>query len=75
MDQILGARLEAEGGRLCRAVIEYILTCFRSHDPAISLEPVIAGPVADTEDAAREGVQGVVELVAERFQRDPADDE
>jgi hypothetical protein len=42
---------------------------------AISLEPVIAGPVADTEDAAREGVQDVVELVAKRFQRDPADDE
>eukprot|EP00267_Zea_mays_P045772 XP_020398100.1 serine/arginine repetitive matrix protein 1-like [Zea mays] len=26
LDQILGARLEAEGGRLCWAVIEYILT-------------------------------------------------
>jgi hypothetical protein len=38
------------------------------------LEPVIAGPVADTEDATWEGVQGAVELVAERFQRDPADD-
>jgi hypothetical protein len=56
-------------------VIEYILTCFRSHDLAISLEPVIAGPVADTEDTAQEAVQGAVELVAERFQRDPADDE
>jgi hypothetical protein len=75
LDQILGARLEAEGGRLCRAVIEYILTCFRSHDPAISLEPVIVGPVIDTEDATREGVQGAIELVSERFQRDPADDE
>jgi hypothetical protein len=74
LDQILGARLEAEGGRLYQAVIEYILTCFRSHDPAISLEPVIAGPVADTEDVAREGVQGTVEVVAGRFQRDPADD-
>jgi hypothetical protein len=67
LDQILSARLEAEGGRLCRAVIEYILTCFQSHDPSISLEPVIAGPVADTEDAAREAVQDVIELVAERF--------
>ena len=67
LDHILGARLEAEGGRLYWAVIEYILTCFRSHDPAISLEPMIAGPVVDTEDTAREGVQGVVELVAERF--------
>jgi hypothetical protein len=51
LDQILGARLEAEGGRLCQAVIKYILTCFWSHDLAISLEPMIAGPVADTEDA------------------------
>jgi hypothetical protein len=75
LDQILGARLEAEGGRLCRAVIEYILTCFRSHDPTISLEPMIAGLVADTKDAAREAVQDVVELVAEHFQQDPADDE
>jgi hypothetical protein len=75
LDQILGTRLEAESSRLCRSVIEYILTCFRSHDPAISLVPVIAGPVADTEDAAREGIQDVVDAVAERFQWDPADDE
>jgi hypothetical protein len=74
LDQILGARLEAEGSKLCRAVVEYVLTCFRSHDPAISLAPVIAGPVAATEDVARESVQDVVELVAERFHRDPADD-
>jgi hypothetical protein len=31
------------------------------------LEPVIAGPVADTKDAAREGIQDAVDLVAERF--------
>jgi hypothetical protein len=60
-------RLEAEGGKLCRTVVEYILTCFQSHDPAISLAPVIAGPVATTEDATRESVQDAVELVAERF--------
>jgi hypothetical protein len=74
LDQILGARLEAEGGKLCRAVVEYVLTCFRSHDPAISLEPVITGPVATIENATRESVQDIVELVAERFQCDPADD-
>jgi hypothetical protein len=74
LDQILGARLEAEGSKLCRAMVEYVLTCFQSHDPAISLALVIAGPVAATEDAARESGQDVVELVAERFQRDPADD-
>jgi hypothetical protein len=39
------------------------------------LVPVIAGPVANTEDAAQEGVQDDVDAVAERFQRDPADDE
>jgi hypothetical protein len=74
LDQILGACLEAEGGKLYRAVVEYVLTSFRSHNPAISLAPVIASPVATTEDAARESVQDAVELVAERFQRDPADD-
>jgi hypothetical protein len=67
LNQILGARLEDEGSRLYRAVIEYILTCFRSHDPAISLGTVIAGPVADTEDAARGSVQDVVDMVAKRF--------
>jgi hypothetical protein len=67
--------MEAKGDRLCRTVVEYILTCFESHDPAISLEPMIAGPVADTEDAAREGIKDVVELVVDRFQRDPTDDE
>jgi hypothetical protein len=55
-------------------VVEYVLTCFRSHDPTISLASMIAGPVAAIEDAARESVQDTVELVAERFQRDPADD-
>jgi DNA repair exonuclease SbcCD ATPase subunit len=75
LDQVLGACLEAEGGRLCRSAIEYVMTCFRSHDPTISLGPVIAGPVADTEDAAREGVQDAVDAVVERFQRDPVDDE
>jgi hypothetical protein len=74
LDQILGACLEAEGSRLCRAVIEYILTCFRSHDPAISLGPVITGPVADTEDAARGSVQDAVDVVAQHFQRDPTDE-
>jgi hypothetical protein len=75
LDQILGARLEAEGSRLCWSAVEYVLTCFRSHDPAASLGPVIAGLVADTEDAAREGMQDVVDVVVGRFQRDPTDDE
>jgi hypothetical protein len=75
LDQILGAHLEAEGSKLCRAVVEYVLTCFQSHDPAISLAPVIDGLVAATKDAARESVQDVVETVAARFQSDPANAE
>jgi hypothetical protein len=74
LDQILGARLESGVSKLCRAVVEYVQTCFRSHDPAISLAPAITGSVSATEDATRESVQDAVELVAERFQRDPADD-
>jgi hypothetical protein len=34
---------------------------------------VIVGPVADTEDAAREVIQDVVETTTARFQHDPAD--
>jgi hypothetical protein len=75
LDQILGARLEAEGSRLYRAVVDYVLTCFRSHDPAMSLAPVLDGPVATTEDVTQESVQDTVETVAARFQRDPADAE
>jgi hypothetical protein len=75
IDQILGARLEAKGSRLCRAVVDYVLTCFRSHDLAMSLAPVLDGPVAATEDTARESVQDAMETVAARFQRDPADAE
>jgi hypothetical protein len=70
LDQILGACLKAEGSRLCRAVVDYVLMCFRSHDPAMSLAPVLDGPVAATEDAARESVQDAMETVAVRFQRD-----
>jgi hypothetical protein len=75
LDQILGAHLEAEGSKLCLAVVEYVLTCFQSHDPAISLALVIDGLVAATKDAARESVQDAVETVAARFQRDPANAE
>jgi hypothetical protein len=75
LDQILGACLEAEGSRLCQAMVDYVLTCFRSHDLAMSLALVLDGLVAATEDAARESVQDVVETVAARFQRDSADAE
>jgi hypothetical protein len=73
--------MEAEGGRHCRAVVDYVLTCLRSHDSAMPLEPVIAGPVAAREDvvwesaqdAVWESAQVIVGTVAARFLRDPAD--
>jgi hypothetical protein len=50
-------------------VVDHVLTCFRSHDPAISLTLVLEGPVLEAEAAAQEGVQEVVEIVASRFER------
>jgi len=53
--------------------VEHVLTCFRSHNPAISLAPIVNGLVAEAEDSARESVQEVVDIVAAHFQREPAD--
>ena len=57
LETVLAGQLEAEGRELIQMVAEHILTCLRSHDPAISLAPVVNGPVADTEGAARESVR------------------
>ena len=73
LEQILVGHLEAEGGELCRIVAEYILTCLRSHDPTISLAPVVDGPVAEMEASARESVREVIDFVAAYFKREPAD--
>ena len=73
LEQVLVGHLEAEGRELCRMVAEYILTCLWSHDPAISLAPVVDGPVAETEASARESVREVVDFVAAYFKREPAD--
>ena len=73
LEQVLAGHLEAEGRELIRMVAEHILTCLRSHDPAISLAPVIDGPVAETEASARESVRDVVDFVAAYFKREPAD--
>ena len=54
-------------------VAEHILTCLRSYDPAISLAPVLDGPVAETEAAARDSVREVIDFVATYFKREPAD--
>jgi hypothetical protein len=63
--------LEAEGRVVARGMAEYILTSFRSHDPAVQLTPVLVGPLRATAAAAREGVQEAVDLVAARLRRRP----
>jgi hypothetical protein len=50
-------------------VVDHVLTCFQSHDPTVSLTPVLEGPVPEAEAAARERIQEVVEIVASRFER------
>jgi hypothetical protein len=38
-------------------VVDHVLTYFRSHNPAISLTPVLEGTISEAEAAAGEGVQ------------------
>jgi len=73
LEPVLAGQLEAKGRELIRMVAEHILTCLRSHDPAISLAPVVDGPVVETEAAARDSVREVVDFVAAYFKREPAD--
>ena len=60
-------RLATEGRQLGREVTEHILTCFRSWDPSISLDPVLKGPVLEREEGARAGVQDVIDAVVQQF--------
>ena len=73
LEPVLAGQLEAEGRELIRMVAEHILTCLRSHDPAISLAPVVNGSAAETEAAAPDSVREVVDFVAAYFKREPAD--
>ena len=73
LEPVLAGQLEAECRELIRMVAEHILTCLRSHDPAISLAPVVDGPVAETEASAPEGVRDVVDFIAAYFKREPTD--
>ena len=73
LEPVLAGQLEAEGHELIRMVAEHILACLRSHDPAISLAPVVDGLVAETETSARESVWDVVDFVAAYFKREPVD--
>ncbi|XP_025791884.1 uncharacterized protein LOC112873071 [Panicum hallii] len=69
LESTLVARLEAKGRELARMVVDHVLTCFWSHDPTISLTPVLEGPAPEVEAAAQVGVQEAVEIVAAHFER------
>ena len=73
LEPVLASQLEAESRELIWMVAEHILTYLRSHDPAISLTPVVDGPVAETEAAARDSVREVVDFIAAYFKREPAE--
>jgi hypothetical protein len=42
--------------------------------PQVSPEPVVQGPIAEVEEAARVGIQDVVKLIAEQFERQPEEE-
>jgi hypothetical protein len=63
--------LETEGRAVARGMVEYILTSFRSHDPAIQLTPVLVGPLRATAAATQEGVQEAADMVVARIRRRP----
>jgi hypothetical protein len=63
--------LETEGRAVARGMAEYILTCFRSHNPAFQLTPILVGPIRATAAAAQEGVQAAADMVATRVRRHP----
>jgi hypothetical protein len=63
--------LETEGRAVARGTAKYILTSFRSHDPAMQLTPVLVGPIQATAAAAKEGVQEAVDMVVSRIRRRP----
>jgi hypothetical protein len=47
--------------------------CFRSRDPAISLEPVVQGPAEEPAKAAAAGVEDATRAISDRFKREPED--
>jgi hypothetical protein len=62
--EAVGSHLEEEGHTLAQAVADHVMMCFRSHDPNISLEPVVQGPVEGSVEAVRDGVEDAARAVA-----------
>jgi hypothetical protein len=68
LEEVIIDQLEAVGHVLVEKVAEHMLTCFRSRDPIISLDPVALRPITETEEAARGSVHEAAKAVAARFQ-------
>jgi hypothetical protein len=73
LEEVVGEQLEAEGLALAEAVVGHALTCFRSSDPEISLEPVAQRSVAEMEEAANASIQEAAKLVGAWFEGQPKD--
>jgi hypothetical protein len=73
LEEAVGSRLEEEGHALAQAVADHVLMCFQSCDPNIPLEPVEQGLVEGSTGAARDGVEDVACIIAERFERETED--
>jgi hypothetical protein len=50
---------------------EHVLLCLHSHDPQVSLEPVVEGPAEEVLKVAQVGVRESAKLVVERFEHLP----
>jgi hypothetical protein len=73
LEEVIDEQLEVDGRALAEMVAEHVLTCFRSRDPQVSLEPVVQGHVMKTKEVARASVQDTGKLVAVQFQRQAED--
>jgi hypothetical protein len=69
LEEVIGGQLEAVGHTLATLVAEYVLSFFWHQDPQISLEPVVQGPIMEMVEATHDGIEDIVKLVAERFER------
>jgi hypothetical protein len=52
LEEVIGEQLEAKGHIMAEMVAGYVLKCFQSWDPQVSLESMVQGHVAETEEAA-----------------------
>jgi hypothetical protein len=72
-EEVVGSHLVEEGRALAQAVAEHWLICFWSHDPSISLEPVVQGLIEEPAEATRVGVEDAAHAITKRFECEPED--